>query len=398
MTNLPPSRLLASLPDQFFAALVARAESRRRQGRDVINLGQGNPDVPTPPAIVDELARAAARPELQRYTPFRGLAHLKEAAAGWYARHFGVLLDPSRQIAITIGAKVALGELPLALVEPGEAVGVPDPGFPDYLSGIALAGARAVPVALARERAYLPDWDAVAEPLKMAYLNYPNNPTGAVATDGAMDEAIAFARDRRTLLVHDWAYGEIRYDGRPAVSLLARPGGAEAGVELVTLSKSHSMAGWRIAFVAGRADVVGHLERLQDHLHCGPFGAVQEAAALALSPAMDAAAAARRAIYEARRDAWIDACANAGWPIAPPAGSIFAWADAPVGVASQAFADALLEEADVVVAPGDAFGRLGQGHVRIALTEPADRLVEAAARVGRVLRQRGWAVGSARVG
>ncbi len=390
MTELAPSRLLASLPDQFFAALVARAEARRREGRDVINLGQGNPDVPTPPALVAELARAASRPELQRYTPFRGLARLKEAAAAWYGRRFGVALDPEREVAIAIGAKVALGELPLALVEPGEGVGVPDPGYPDYLSGVALARAVPVPVPLAPERAYLPDWGALSRPVRMAYMNYPHNPTGSAATDAAMDEAIAFARRTGCLLVHDWAYGEIRFDGRPAVSLLARPGGLEVGVEIVTFSKSHSMAGWRIAFLAGRADVIAHFERLQDHLHCGPFGAVQEAAALALSPEMDSAAQERRMVYEARRDALVAACRREGWPLPPPAGSIFAWGDAPAGVASRRFADTLLDEADVVVAPGDAFGRLGEGHVRIALTESAERLTEAAARVGAVMRRHGW--------
>lgn len=391
MTPAPPSTLLASLPDQFFAALVARAGARRAEGRDVINLGQGNPDVPTPPALVQALAEAAARPELQRYTPFRGLSTLKEAAAAWYGRHFGVTLDPGREIAIGIGAKVILGELPLALVEPGQGVGVPDPGFPDYLSGVALARARAVPIVLRPDRAYLPHWDELSEPMRMAYMNYPHNPTGACATDDAMDQAIAYAERTGTVLVHDWAYGEIRYDSRPPVSLLARPGGTRVGVELVTLSKSHSMAGWRVAFLAGRADVIAHIELLQDHLHCGPFGAIQETAALALSPAMDGAAAERRAVYEQRRDAWIEACRHEGWAMTPPGGSIFAWAPTPAGVSARTFADALLEEVDVVVAPGDGFGRLGAGFVRIALTEPEHRLVEAASRIGQVLRRHGWA-------
>jgi aminotransferase len=390
MQEVPPSRLLASLPDQFFAALMAKAAARRQAGRDIINLGQGNPDVPTPQALVDALARAATRPELQRYTPFRGLMQLKEAAAAWYLRRFGVGLDPLNQIAIGIGAKVILGELPLALVEPGEAVGVPDPGYPDYVSGVALARARSVPIDLSPESDYLPDWRTVTEPLRLAYLNYPHNPTGAAATDEAMDEAIAFAARTGTVLVHDWAYGDIRFDGRPPVSLLARPGGVEAGVELVTLSKSHSMAGWRIAFLAGRADVVGHLERLQDHLHCGPFGAIQAAAALALAPEMDAAAGERSAIYEDRRDAWVAACRREGWPMHPSAGSIFVWAPVPASLEAQTFADALLDEADVVVAPGDGFGQQGRGYVRIALTEPRERLEEAAARVGRVLRTHGW--------
>jgi len=390
MAPVPPSRLLAALPDQFFAALVEKAAARRREGRDVINLGQGNPDVPTPAPLVDALTRAAARPELQRYTPFRGLATLKEAAAAWYARRFGVVLDPAREIAVGIGAKVILGELPLALVDPGEAVALPDPGYPDYLSGVALARARAVPIPLRARADYLPDWREVSAPVRLAYLNYPHNPTGAAATAAAMDEAVAFARASGAVIVHDWAYGEIRFDGRPPVSLLARPGGVEAGVEIVTLSKSHSMAGWRIAVMAGRADVVGHLERLQDHLHCGPFGAVQEAAALAFSPEMDAHAAERSRIYEARRDVLVTALTEAGWALRPPAGSIFAWAAVPPGVAGQAFADTLLAEADVVVAPGEGFGREGHGYVRIALTEPADRLAEAAGRIGPVLRRHGW--------
>ncbi len=394
--EVPASALLQSLPDQFFAALMARAEARKRAGHDVINLGQGNPDVPTPEALVDQLAQSAKMPSLQRYTPFRGLPELKRKVAEWYLRRFGVSMDPERQVAIGMGAKVMLGELPLALVEPGEGVGVPDPGYPDYLSGIALARARAVPVPLTEERDYLPSWEAVAEPIRLAYMNYPHNPTGRAATNEAMDEAIEFALRTETILIHDLAYGEIRFDGRPAVSLLAREGGLDAGAEILTLSKSHSMAGWRIAVLSGRADVVSHLEQLQDHLHCGPFGAIQEVAALALSPEMDRAAEERSAIYEHRRDVWIQACEAEGWYIQPSHGSIFIWAAVPRGVSSQSFADALLEEGSIVVAPGDGFGTRGQGYVRIALTESAERLQEAAERAGHVLRAHGWSLPGAK--
>lgn len=390
MHSQPPSSLLASLPDQFFAALIERAAARRAAGHDIINLGQGNPDIPTPPPLVEVLSTAAARPELQRYISFRGLWELKEAAAAWYARRFGVHLDPARQVAIGIGAKVILGELPLALVDPGEGVAVPDPGYPDYASGIALARARSVPLPLDPTSGYRPVWDRLSGPVRMVYLNYPHNPTGATADDATLAEAVAYARRTGVILVHDWAYGDIRFDGRPAVSLLAQDGGPEVGVELVTLSKSHSMAGWRIAIMAGRADVVAHLERLQDHLHCGPFGAIQEVARVALSPAMDAFVEERRRIYEDRRNAWLSACHAVGWDMTPPGGSIFAWAPCPQGVEAVPFADALLEEADVVVAPGDAFGARGRGFVRVALTEPVDRLVTAAKRIGTVMERHGW--------
>jgi aminotransferase len=380
----PASSLMAALPRQFFADLIARAEARRAEGHDVINLGQGNPDLATPEPVVEALRRAAGRPEYQRYTPFRGLPALKQAVCAWYRRRFGVRLDPEREVAILIGAKVALGELPLAVVEPGDAVLVPDPGYPDYLSGVALARARAVPLDLLPERAYLPDWARADASARLAYVNYPHNPTGAAATPAAMAEAAAFGLRTGCIVVHDYAYGDIRFDGRPAVSFLAAEGGVAAGLELVTLSKSHSMAGWRIAFAAGRADVIGHLETLQDHLHCGPFAAIQEAAITALSPALDHAVAECARVYQRRRDTFVAACAAAGWPIPPSAGSIFVWCPVPGGLTSAAFAALVLTEADVVVAPGAAFGRRGEGHVRVAITAPEERLEEAAARIGRV--------------
>lgn len=381
------STLVTGLPKQFFADLIARAAARRAAGHDVVNLGQGNPDVPTPAPIVETLAEASRLPEYQRYTPFRGLPDLKRAVATWYARRFGVTVDPASEVAIVLGAKVALGELPLCLLEPGDAVLVPDPCYPDYLSGIALARARLEYLPLSPERGYAPLWDKAPDDARLVYLNYPHNPTGAAADPALFQEAVDWAAQRHCVLVHDWAYGDIRFDGRPSVSLLTTPGAMDVGVELMTLSKSHSMAGWRIAFAVGRADVIANLELLQDHLHCGPFAAIQRAAIRALEPDLDEAVMERCRIYERRRNVFLSAISSTGWHIPPPAGSIFIWCPVPGPMSGQAFADLLLEEADVVVAPGAGFGSSGEKFVRISVTAPEDRLVVAAERIGELLQR-----------
>jgi aminotransferase len=379
-----PARRMARLPEQFFADLVARTEARKAAGHDVINLGQGNPIDPTPDHIVSRLAEAARDPRYHRYIPFNGLAALKEAGARWWETHHGVHLDPEREVAVVIGVKVALVELALITVNPGDVAVVPDPGYPDYWSGIALAGGRRVGLPVVVGDDSTPDFTEAPPDARLVYLNFPHNPTGRMAGPADFRRAVDYADRTGALLVHDLAYGDVAFDGRRALSLLAAPGGREVGVECLSLSKSYNMAGWRIGLVAGRADVIRQLEVIQDHLHCSQFGAIQEAAIAALDsrPEVTAAVAAR---YQARRDALIGGLAEAGWSVPAPEGGIFCWAPVPDGRDGGSLAEFLLEHADVMVAPGIGFGTQGRAYVRFSLTAEAGRLKEAAARIARVL-------------
>lgn len=382
---MKPANRLERLPNQLFAGLMQQVEKKRQQGIDVINLGQGNPDQPTPDHIVEALREAAGNPQYQRYISFRGLTSLKEAVAEWYWTRHQVRLDPSREIAILIGSKIGLEELSLALVNPGDQVLAPDPGYPDYLSGIALAGGEMVPWALEAANQFLPaldiDWP---ERTRLAFVNYPNNPTGRLAPAAFYDALIARAAASGTIIAHDLAYGDITFDGHQAVSLLSRPGGIESGIEFTTLSKSYNMAGWRIGFAAGNAEIIGYLELLQDHLHCSQWGAVQEAARVALLGPQDGVAQLRHE-YQSRRDAFIHAAADAGWAIPPSDGSIFLWCPVPKTFTAFEWASRFLDESAVMAAPGTGFGAHGEGYVRIALTEAAPRLEEAARRMAKIL-------------
>ncbi len=374
------------LPAQFFAELVRQAEEKRRQGIDIINLGQGNPDQPTPGHIVESLRKAAGNPTYHRYIPFRGLATLKEAVAEWYWRRHRVQLDPSRHVAILIGSKIGLEEISLVLVNHGDRVLAPDPGYPDYLSGIALAGGELIPWPLLAENSFLPSLHDWPDRVRLAFINYPNNPTGKVAPPSFYDAIIAQALERGTILAHDLAYGDITYDGIKATSLLSRPGGIDAGIEFTTLSKSYNMAGWRLGFAAGNPEVISGLELLQDHLHCSQWGAIQEAAITALGGPDDVADNAREQ-YQRRQDAFIDAAATAQWPVPRSQGSIFLWCPLPQVLTAVEWTRQLLENTGVLVAPGTGFGPSGEGYVRIALTESESRLKEAARRIGTALTE-----------
>lgn len=381
---MKPAKRIERLPHQLFAALVQQVEEKRRQGANVINLGQGNPDQPTPQHIVDAVREEAGNPSYQRYISFRGLPALKEAVAEWYWTRYAVKLDPSREVAILIGSKIGLQEISLALVNPGDGVLAPDPGYPDYLSGIALAGGRLEPWRLDPENNFMPFLEPWPNGVRLAFLNYPNNPTGRLASPEFYDAVIAHALAHGTVLAHDLAYGDITFDGAQAVSLLSRPGGIEAGIEFTTLSKSYNMAGWRIGFAAGNAEIISYLELLQDHLHCSQWGAIQQAARVALSTPAEAVRAIRDQ-YQSRRDAFVNTAAQYGWQVPKSQGSIFIWCPVPKGRTAMAWAERLLDEAGVVVAPGTGFGQSGEGYIRIALTEPEHRLVDAARRMADVL-------------
>ena len=384
-----PADRVARLPEQFFAALVAEATARQRAGRPILNLGQGNPVDPTPPAVVAALAAAAAEPQHQRYGSFRGLAALKEAASQWWHRRYRVVLDPAREVGVVIGVKVALAELSLLAVNEGDGVLVPDPGYPDYDAGIALAGGRRLAYPLTAEDGYQPDFGRLPD-ARLMFLNYPHNPTGALATADTLASAVDWARRTGGLLAQDLAYGDLVFDGHRARSLLAEPGAREVGVELLSLSKTFHMAGWRIGLVAGGADVIAAFETLQDHLHCSQFGAIQAAAAVALNQG-DAWADATTALYQRRRDLVVNGLRRAGFVVPKPMGGIFVWLPVPGGGDGTRFARFLLDRADVLVAPGVGFGSEGIRSVRLSLTTADPVLAEAVARIGSIVAA--WDVG-----
>jgi L-glutamine---4-(methylsulfanyl)-2-oxobutanoate aminotransferase len=387
LSYITPARRIDRLPSQLFARLVATTHALQSAGFSVINLGQGNPDLPTPSHVVEAVCNAAADPNTHRYIPFGGLKLLKEAAAGWYARRYNVALDPETEICVLIGAKLGLQEISLCLLNEGDICLMPDPCYPDYWSGVALAGGTTHPMPLSAEHRFLPDLTAipkeVAEAARLIFLNYPTNPTGAVATPEFFRDVVAFAGENRIAVAHDLAYGDLLYDEHRPLSFLQTPGAKAVGVEFCTLSKSYNMAGWRIGFAAGNREIIAMMNLLQDHLNCSQWGAIQVAAAAALNGPQDCVDQLR-AVYQQRRDTWIAATRAIGWEIQPSAGSIFVWCPVPPSFTSETFADLLLQECHVVVAPGVGFGPAGEGYVRVSLTSPAERLIEAAQRIGRL--------------
>lgn len=375
------------LPKQFFVQLIARNDALLAAGHDVINLGQGNPDLPTPPHIIEALSRGARDPLTHRYSPFRGLPALREAVAAYYERRFGVQLDPVREVAVLIGSKVGLVEICLALLNPGDLCLMPDPGYPDYWSGVAFAGAKYTTFPLLAENGFLPDYSSipaeVASAAKFIFLNYPNNPTSAGANPEFFRQTVDFASMHGILVAHDLAYGEIVYGEQGPISFLQASGAKEIGVEFYSLSKTYNMAGWRLGFVVGNRQVVEAVNLIQDHFHCSHFAAVQRAGIEALNGPQDCVAQLVD-IYRERRDAFVAACREIGWDVLPCRGSFFTWTRVPKGLTSMEFADLVLDKAHVVIAPGIGFGPCGEGYARISLTAPKERLIEAVHRIGKL--------------
>lgn len=378
------SERLKKLPTQFFASLVEKVNKAKAEGRDIINLGQGNPDQPTPEHIVKALQKAAEDPNTHKYSPFRGLTQLKVSAAEFYQKQYGVTVDPDTEVAVLFGTKAGLVELPLCLLNEGELMLLPDPGYPDYLSGVVLANVQYQTFPLKPENKFLPDYSTIPEEqrkaAKLMYLNYPNNPTGATADRTFFEETVAFAKENNITVLHDFAYGAIGFDGKKPTSFLEIQGAKEIGVEMYTLSKTYNMAGWRVGFAIGNPVIIEALNLLQDHLYCSLFPAVQIAAATALTEEQTCVEELV-ARYEKRRNALVDACHKIGWNVEAPSGSFFAWLPVPPGFTSEAFADYLLEKADVAVAAGNGFGEYGEGYVRVGLLVDEDVLVEAIERI-----------------
>lgn len=381
------SDAIKRLPDQFFAKLGKRVQELVKQGHDVINLGQGNPDLPTADHIVKALQKAAEDPINHKYSPFQGFPYFRKAVADFYKREYDVDLNPDEEVALMFGSKIGLFEVSQCLLNPGDLTLLPNPGYPDYLSGVALANAKHEFMPLLAENGFLPDYSKISEEVleeaKLMFLNYPNNPTAGVATREFFDETVAVAKKHNICVVHDFAYGAIGFDGVKQPSFLASKGAKDIGIEMYTLSKTYNMAGWRVAFAVGNASVIKTINLLQDHLFTSLFGAIQEAATAAISGDLTFIDELVET-YERRRNVLVESLHKIGWEVEAPKGTFFAWFKVPEGYTSAEFADLLLEEAHVVVASGNGFGTLGEGYIRIGLLDSEERLREAADRIGKL--------------
>jgi LL-diaminopimelate aminotransferase len=384
MARTDPSKRLEALPPYMFAELENRVAAKREAGIDVISLGIGDPDTATFPHVVEAMQAAVADPANQSYPANRGRAEFRDAFARFYDRRFEVEIDPGREVMPTIGAKECIYNLCFAFLDRGDVVLSSDPGYPVYTGGPILADADVVLLPLLGGLGFAPDLDAI-DPMalskaRLMFLNYPNNPTGAVVPDGFFERVVELARKHQFLVVHDNAYSEITFDGYVAPSFLATPGAKEVGVEVFSLSKGYNMTGWRCAAILGNADAIQTYWRLKTNVDSGLFEAIQLAGAAALDGPGEPLAEIN-AIYRRRRDLVVGALTEIGVPVEPPKGTIYVWAPVPEGHTSTTFAELVLEEAAVVVSPGSMYGPSGEGFFRISLTTPDERISEAVGRM-----------------
>jgi LL-diaminopimelate aminotransferase len=382
-----PSKRLERIPPYAFAELERKVSEKRKAGVDVISLGIGDPDRPTAPLIVEAMQEAVSEPETHKYPSNRGREEFRNAVSDFYERRFDVKLDPESEIVPALGAKEAIFNLNLAFLDPGDYALAADPGYPVYTGGPWLAGGEPVLMALRPELGFVPDLgaieDEIAKRAKLMFLNYPNNPTGAVVPDGFFERVVEFARAYEILVVHDNSYSEISYDGYRAPSFMQTPGAKDVGVEVFSLSKGYNMTGWRCAVVVGNTQAIQTYWRLKTNIDSGMFDAVQLAGVAALSPDTDAEVAAMSELYVRRRDLVCEALKGIGVDVKPPRSTIYVWAPVPEGFASsEAYCEHVLERAAVVLSPGAIYGPAGEGWFRISLTTPDDRLVEAVKRLG----------------
>jgi len=380
----PGASRLNKIPPYLFAEIDRKVQEKKRAGVDVISLGIGDPDLPTPPRIVHVLQEAAADPANHRYASYFGLAELREAIAGWYGHRSGVTLDPSTEILPTLGSKDGIAHVPLALVDPGDVVLAPDPGYTVYVTGALMAGAEPYIMPLTAENHWLPDLDAIPEEVaqraRLMWLNYPNNPTAAVADRDFLERAVAFCRRHEIILCHDAPYSEIAFGGYRPLTLFEIPGAKEIGLEFHSLSKTFNMTGWRIGWVCGRADLVGLIGQLKTNIDSGIFQAVQWAAIEALNGG-DQETRAACDVYARRHRLVADTLNDLGWSIKPPRATFYVWAPVPKGYDSIGFAGHVLDEVGVNITPGVGFGAHGEGYFRLSVTAPDARLEEAMARM-----------------
>ncbi|NQT19008.1 MAG: LL-diaminopimelate aminotransferase [Planctomycetes bacterium] len=374
---------LEKLPPYLFAEIDKKKKAAIRAGRDVINLGVGDPDMPTPEFIIQALNEGAHKPANHQYALDEGSPELRRAIAGWYQKRFGVSLDPEEEILPLIGSKEGIAHLPLAVLNPGDVALVPEPCYPPYRSGTIFAGGVPVYMDLAAENNFLPDLDAIdpqaARAAGIIYVNYPNNPTAAVAGVDFYERLAAFAKKYDVLICSDLAYSEMYYEEKTH-SALEAPGAKDVTIEMHSLSKTYNMTGWRIGFAVGNKAAVAALAKLKSNLDSGIFGAIQDAAIAALHDESDFVRN-QVDIYRRRRDTLVDGLVQLGWKVNRPGATFYVWIPVPQGHTSEEFCTKLLEQADIVMTPGNGFGGPGEGYARAALTVNEDRIKEAVARI-----------------
>lgn len=384
MSIADPSRRLEAIPPYKFQELEQQIAEKRAGGIDVISLGIGDPDEPTYPHVVAAMQEAVANSDYHRYPSNRGRDQFRQGLADFYDRRFGVEIDPRTEVIPAIGAKECIYNLCFAFLDPEDVALASDPGYPVYTGGPILAGAKAELLPLVPELGFAPDLTAVpadiANRARLMFINYPNNPTGAIAPEGFFDTVVSFAREYEILVVHDNAYSETTYDGYVAPSFLATPGAKEVGVEVFSLSKGYNMTGWRCAAILGNAEAIQTYWRLKTNVDSGLFEAIQMAGVAALEGPSEPMEQ-MNAIYTRRRDLVVSALREIGVEVPSPKGTIYVWAPVPEGHTSTSFCELVLEEAAVVISPGSMYGPSGEGFFRIALTAPDDRIEEAVERM-----------------
>ncbi|MCL5953176.1 MAG: LL-diaminopimelate aminotransferase [Nitrospirae bacterium] len=378
------AKRITSLPPYLFARIDEKKREALSRGVDLINLGIGDPDTPTLSPIVESAKIAVTRPEHHQYPSYEGMLSFRKAVADWYRRRFGVTLDPATEVVGLIGSKEGIGHLPLAFVDPGDVVLIPEPGYPVYHAGTLFAGGESYFMPILEQNGFMPDLDRIPEAVyrrtKIMFLNYPNNPTGALATDAFFEKAIGLAARYGFILAHDAAYSEIYYDGKAPKSFLSYPGAKEVGIEFHSLSKTYNMTGWRVGFAVGNPSVLSGLLKVKSNLDSGIFQALQEASITALE-LPDSDLDALRSLYQVRRDVLVPGLNSVGLRAFAPGASFYLWAAIPKGMTSEQASLALLEKTGIVATPGNGFGPSGEGYVRFALTVGPDRLKEAVERI-----------------
>jgi len=382
MNKIEKAKRLAQLPPYLFAELDKVKNDLRRKGRDIIDLGIGDPDLPSPPSVITKLYEAAKNPENHHYPPYEGLLSFRRAVSEWYGRRFGVELDPEGEVLALIGSKEGIAHISLSLVDPGDFVLVPDPAYPVYRAGVIFAGGVPCPMPILEKDRFLPSLNEidenVAKKARVLFINYPNNPTGATATKDFFQRVVDFAREFDIVICHDLAYSEVFFDECRPCSFLQVKGAKEVGVEFHSLSKTFNMTGWRIGFVVGNEKVIQALREVKTNVDSGVFQAIQEAGIEALKLSDEFPQRIRK-VYQRRRDILVEGLREMGWPVDSPEATFYLWVK--VSCPSIEFSRTLLEECGVVVTPGVGFGPYGEGYVRIALTVDEEEIREAMRRI-----------------
>lgn len=379
------SKKLESLPPYLFALIDAAKRKARQEGRNIIDLGVGDPDIPTPAFIVEKLYEAAKDPKNHRYALDQGMPELRQAIADWYKKRFGVDLDPNKEVLPLIGSKEGIAHIPIAFLDKGDSVLVPDPGYPPYRNATILSDGKPQPMPLRHSNGFLPDLDSInpkiAERAKLMFLNYPNNPTSAVADRPFYEKVVGFANTYNTIVCHDAAYSEICFDGYKPMSFLEVPGAKEVGVEFHSLSKTFNMTGWRIGWVCGNEHVVSALAKVKSNIDSGIFQAIQIAGIAALQeggPVIES----NNKIYAERAQAFTEGLKGIGWKVDKPKATFYVWAKIPRKAKSSIeFAQILLERANIVATPGVGLGKYGEGYIRFAMTVDKEKIKEAVERM-----------------